>query len=149
MDIALGVVLALAIGLFGTLTGMDRERAFYPTVMCVIALYYALFAAISGSMQVLAHESPAILFFLALSVAGFRHSLWWTVAALALHGVFDLNHARWIHDPGVPAFWPGFCLSYDIVAAGYLAWLVRSGRVRVRPGTEGNGLARGDAGPRA
>jgi hypothetical protein len=31
-----------------------------------------------------------------------------------------------IQNPGVPAWWPGFCLTYDIAAAGYLAWILRS-----------------------
>ncbi|HTO73832.1 MAG TPA: hypothetical protein VMJ30_08430 [Gemmatimonadales bacterium] len=38
--------------------------------------------------------------------------------------------SRIIENPGVPAYWPAICGSYDLVAAGYLAWLIRSGRVR-------------------
>ena len=35
-----------------------------------------------------------------------------------------------IANPGVPTWWPGFCLAYDVIAAGYLSWLLKSGRVR-------------------
>ena len=32
----------------------------------------------------------------------------------------------------MPAWWPGFCLTYDVAAAGYLAWILRS-RLPARP----------------
>ena len=35
-----------------------------------------------------------------------------------------------ISNPGVPDWWPEFCLAYDVTAAVYLAWLITSGRVR-------------------
>jgi hypothetical protein len=98
--------------------------------MMVIASYYALFAVMGGSAHALAAESIAILAFLSLSVAGFRTSLWLVVAALAAHGLFDFIHSHLIVNPGVPAWWPPFCLSYDLVAAAYLAWLLSRSRVR-------------------
>ena len=130
MSLLIGVILALAVGLMGTVVGLDRDRAFYPTVMIVIAAYYALFALMGATAPVLVLEVLAGAVFLAAAVTGFRWSLWLVVAALAAHGVFDLVHHHLIADPGVPEFWPGFCLAYDVVAAGYLAWLIRSGRVR-------------------
>ena len=66
MALWVGAILALVVGLTTTGVGMDRDRAFYPTVM----------------------------------------------------------------NPGVPMWWPEFCATYDVVAAAYLAWLLRSGRVR-------------------
>jgi hypothetical protein len=52
------------------------------------------------------------------------------VVALAAHGIFDLAHAAFISNPGVPHWWPEFCLTYDVTAAVYLAWLLKSGRIR-------------------
>jgi len=98
--------------------------------MIVIASYYALFAVMGGSGRALAIESIVIGAFLGASIAGFRTSLWVVVAALAIHGVFDFIHGRLIVNPGVPAWWPPFCLSYDVVAAAYLAWLLSRSRVR-------------------
>jgi hypothetical protein len=37
--------------------GFDRDRALYPTVLIVIASYYVLFAAMSGSVQTVLLES--------------------------------------------------------------------------------------------
>ena len=130
MALLIGMLLALAIGIFGTITRLDRDRAFYPTVMIVIALLYSLFAVIGESERALVIEALVGLGFIAVTVAGFRISLWLVVAALAAHGVFDFFRGEAIHNPGVPIWWPSFCLSYDVVAAAYLAWLIKSGRIR-------------------
>lgn len=50
------------------------------------------------------------------------------------HGVFDLAHGFIVSNPGVPVFWQPFCLAYDVVAAGYLAWLLATGRTRASRG---------------
>lgn len=130
MELLVGAVLALSVGLSATFLGLDRDRAFYPTVMIVIASYYALFAVMGGSIHALAVESIVIVAFLGASIAGFRTSLWLVVAALAAHGLFDFIHGQIIANPGVPPWWPPFCLSYDVVAAAYLAWLLSRSRVR-------------------
>ena len=110
--------------------GLDRDRALYPTVTIVIASYYALFAVIGGSTQVLLVESLIASVFIAAAIWGFRSSLWIVVVALAAHGLFDLVHGRVIDNPGMPDWWPQFCLTYDIAAAAYLAWLVKRQRPR-------------------
>jgi hypothetical protein len=130
VEFLIGAVLALSVGLSATFIGADRDRAFYPTAMAVIASYYALFAVMGGSIQVLIVESIVIAAFLGASIAGFKRSLWPVVAALAAHGVFDLFHGHLIANPGVPGWWPHFCLAYDVVAAVYLAWLLARSRVR-------------------
>jgi len=40
--------------------------------------------------------------------------------------VFDLFHHLFIENPGVPVWWPGFCLGFDILASGVLAALLMS-----------------------
>lgn len=129
MPLLVGLVLALAVGAFGTVVGLDRDRAFYPTVTIVIAFLYALFAVMGASTDALFLESLVGIAFLAAAVAGFKGSLWIVVVALAAHGVFDLVHGAVIHNPGVPAWWPEFCLTYDVTASAYLAWLLKSGRL--------------------
>ena len=131
MEYLVGVVLALLIGIGATCVGLDRDRAFYPSVMAVIASYYALFAVMGGSNQALMFELIAIVAFLGASIAGFKRSLWLVVAALAAHGVFDLVHGQFIENPGVPPWWPHFCLAFDVVAAAYLAWLLSRSKVHL------------------
>jgi hypothetical protein len=110
--------------------GLDRDRAFYPTVTMVIASLYALFAVMGASTHALLLESLVGSVFLAVAVWGFRSSLWMVVVALAAHGILDLGHDRVISNPGVPLWWPAFCLAYDLTAAAYLAWLLKTGRIR-------------------
>ena len=58
---AIGIVLSAVVAVFARIVGLDRDRAFYPTVMIVVASYYVLFAAISGSVQTMAIESVELL----------------------------------------------------------------------------------------
>jgi hypothetical protein len=129
----IGAMLALAVSGSSTAVGLDRDRAFYPTVLIVIASYYALFAVMGESTHALVVEAVVAAVFLVVAIAGFRYSLWLVVAALAAHGVFDLFHGQVIANPGVPAWWPAFCLAYDGVAAAYLASLLLRRVVGVRP----------------
>jgi hypothetical protein len=119
-----GVVLALMVSGLATLIGLDRDRAFYPTLLLVIASYYVLFAVMGGSGHALVVEILVMTGFLLVAVFGFKKSLWLVVAALAAHGVFDFFHGHVVANPGVPAWWPAFCLTYDVTAAAFLAWLL-------------------------
>ena len=134
MALLIGVLLALSVGLLTSRVGMDRDRALYPAVTMVVAAYYVLFAVMGASTQVLVEELLVSALFVAAAVAGFRRSLWLVVIALAGHGVFDLAHAALISNPGVPDWWPDFCLAYDVTAAAYLAVLLQRGNIRAAAG---------------
>ena len=136
MEYIVGVTLAILVSVGATAVGFDRDRATYPVVVVVIALLYALFAVMGGLHEALLWESLPIVLFVLAAVLGFRRSLWWAVFALAAHGVFDFFHAGLIDNPGVPTWWPMFCSSYDLVAAAYLAWLLRSGRLAACPAVD-------------
>jgi hypothetical protein len=129
MEYVVGVALAMGICVSATIIGFDRSRAFYPTLTIVIASYYGLFAVMGGSIPALMLESIVIAGFVLVSVLSFRVTLWLAVGALTAHGVFDLFHGYLIADPGVPLWWPGFCLTYDLVTAAYLARLLTIRRV--------------------
>ena len=125
MPFVIGIVLSVGVALFARYVGFDRDRAFYPTVMIVIASYYVLFAAMSGSVQTVVIESVVMTLFAAAAVAGFKSSAWIVVGALAGHGVFDALHGKVIENSGVPVWWPAWCLAYDLGAAACLAWLIK------------------------
>ena len=119
----IGVVLSVGVAVFARRVGLDRDRAFYPTVLIVVGSYYVLFAAMSGSVQTMALECLGMTAFTIAAVAGFKWNVWIVVAGLAGHGVFDGFHGHILENSGVPAWWPAFCASYDLGAAGVLAWL--------------------------
>lgn len=130
MPILIGALLALAVAAFGTWMGMDRERSFYTVIMMVIAALYMLFALIGHSTHAFVMDALIGTVFFITAAIGFKRSLWMVVAALAGHGVMDLFHGALVANPGVPVWWPGFCMAYDVVAAAYLAGLVLKGRIR-------------------
>jgi hypothetical protein len=129
MGYFVGTGLALGVSLFATVVGFDRDRAFYPTLMIVIASYYALFAVMGAGPAALVSESVAMGVFVLVSILGFRWNLWVLVGGLCAHGLFDMVHFRLIENPGVPVWWPAFCLTYDVTAGVYLAW--RLGRAKI------------------
>ncbi|MBK6488447.1 MAG: hypothetical protein IPF98_16705 [Gemmatimonadetes bacterium] len=132
MAILIGIGAALAVGVFGTITGLDRERAFYPTILVVIASYYILFAVMAGSLTALGPELVIFALFTAVAAWGFRRDLRLVIVGLVAHAVMDFFHGGIVSNPGVPSWWPAWCAAYDATAPVYLAVLVWRGRVALR-----------------
>jgi hypothetical protein len=124
MEYLIGIVLAFAVCIFALLTGFDRGRVFYSTMVMVVAQYYILFAVMGASRSMLLAECAGATAFIVLAIIGFKKSLWIIAAALAGHGIYDFFHHMLILDPGVPVWWPGFCMSFDVLAGGFLAILI-------------------------
>ncbi len=129
-----GLAIAIGVAVFARTVGLDRDRAFYPTVMIVIASYYVLFAVISGSVETVIIEALVMAVFAAAAVVGFKSSAWIVAAALAAHGLFDGVHGYMIVNAGMPAWWPAWCGAYDVAAAAGLAYLLQRAPVAVRHG---------------
>ena len=128
MPYIIGIVLALAVSTFATAIRFDRDRAFYPTLLIVFGSYYVLFAILGGSVRAIVMESLITGVFAVAAAIGFRRNLWLVAAGLVAHGAMDLLHGHLVTNPGVPAWWPAWCMSYDVVAGAYLAWrLARAG----------------------
>jgi len=132
MEYVVGVVLGVGVCGLGTVAGFERDRAFYPVMMIVIASYYALFAVLGGDGNALIAEVGIAIGFVCLAVIGFRTSLWVVAAAILGHAGLDLVHGHVVTNAGVPAWWPMFCASIDAFAAFYLAWRLLSRRIDER-----------------
>ncbi|WP_109487139.1 hypothetical protein [Occallatibacter savannae] len=131
MPYLIGIGIAITVCLFAALTKFDRDRVFYPTVVLVVAHYYILFAVMGATLHVVLAESIAAAAFIVLAVVGFKTSQWITAAALAGHGLYDWFHHLIIQDPGVPVWWPAFCMSFDILAGAIFAMLLLQRRSAV------------------
>ncbi len=131
MSFLIGAALALTIGRLSTWVGFDRDKSFYPTVLLVVASYYVLFGVMGGSFAALLTEFVMLVPFLLAAVLGFKKTPWLVVLGLAGHGILDAFHPHLVSDPGVPVWWPEFCASYDVAAAGYLATLLLAAQRRL------------------
>jgi hypothetical protein len=120
MEYLIGLTLSLAVAGFAVAVGFDRERAFYPTVLIVIASYYVLFAAMGATNHAVILEIIVASIFLLLAVVGYKKNFWVITLAIVGHGIFDLAHPFLFQNPGVPSFWPGFCSTFDVVFGGLL-----------------------------
>lgn len=129
MEIGMGLALALGSCGLGVVAGLERDRAFYPVMLIVIASYYDLFAVIGGDGRVLGVEVGISLCFAALAVLGFRMNLWLTVTGLFGHAALDFFHGHVVTNAGLPSWWPMFCATFDAVAGLYLAWCLVSKRI--------------------
>jgi hypothetical protein len=121
MEYLVGFLLALATVVFAAVIGFDRERSFYSTVLFVIATYYVLFAVMGASRRTLMIEIVIAIGFILFGVLGFKGNLWLVAAALVGHGIFDFIRPSFIANPGVPHWWPGFCMAFDVIFGGWLA----------------------------
>lgn len=124
MEYVAGLLFSLAVAGAANVIGFDRDRSFYPTVLIVIALVYVLFAATGESRQAVLIETLVAGGFLLVAVAGFKTSLWFVAAAIVAHGLFDFLHQRVVDNPAVPAWWPGFCATVDLVLGFALGMLL-------------------------
>ncbi len=90
VEYIIGIVLALVISFSAKLADFDRDGAFYPMLLAVIAALYVLFAAVSGSVHALIVESLVMTVFLSLALIGFKLNLcgslraWLGMASLIL-----------------------------------------------------------------
>jgi hypothetical protein len=121
MEYVIGLFLSFAVAGLAIIIGLDREPAFYPTVLIVIASYYVLFAVMAASGRALVIEIVVASGFLLFAIIGYKRNLWLVALALVGHGVFDMVHHLLIENPGVPRWWPGFCLVFDVILGGLLA----------------------------
>jgi hypothetical protein len=97
MEYLIGLALSLAVAGAAAAIGFDRERAFYPTLLIVIASYYVLFAVMgaSGRLVIEIVVASAFLLFAVLvqkkSLVSRRcHSRAWTL---------DFVHRTLIENP--------------------------------------------------
>jgi len=120
MEYLVGVLLSLGTIVLAAVIGFARERSFYSTVLIVVATYYILFAAMGASGRTLVIEIVIASGFILFAVLGFKGNLWLVAAALMGHGIFDFIRPSFIANPGVPHWWPGFCMAFDVIFGGWL-----------------------------
>lgn len=130
IPILVGVLLAIGVAALAKFTRFDQDRSFYSTVLVIIASYYVLFAVLDGSGHALVWELVIAVAFSTVAIIGALFLPTLVGIGIVAHGLFDLVHDGLIENPGVPAWWPGFCGSIDIVLG---LWVIMLTRSRVPP----------------
>jgi hypothetical protein len=130
IPILVGVLLAIGVAALAKFTRFDQDRSFYSTVLVIIASYYVLFAVLDGSGHALVWELVIAVAFSTVAIIGALVLPTLVGIGIVAHGLFDLVHDGLIENPGVPAWWPGFCGSIDIVLG---LWVIMLTRSRVPP----------------
>ena len=126
MPIVIGLLLAVAVAAYAKFTRFDQDRSFYSTVLVIVASYYVLFAVMGDSTHALVQETIAGLIFSVAAVFGAVRLPVLLGIGLVAHGLFDLIHHAIIPNPGVPSWWPAFCMSFDVVLGLWVIGLYRS-----------------------
>jgi hypothetical protein len=121
--LSFGVACAVVIAASGRITGFDKERGFYPTVLIVIASYYLLFAVMAN--DAIALETLGLVAFTVFAVFAAFKAYWLVGLGIVLHGLFDFLHPHVINNPGVPSWWAPFCAGVDVVLG---LWVIYLGR---------------------
>ncbi len=121
-----GALIAVAVAALGRVTRFDQDRSFYSTILVIIASYYILFAILGDSTNALVGETAIATIFSVVAVFGALRFPLLVGIGIAGHGVFDLVHHVVIENPGVPPWWPAFCMSVDIILGLWVIGLSRS-----------------------
>ena len=124
-----GALIAVAVAALGRVTHFDRDRSFYSTILVIIASYYILFAILGDSPTALVGETAIATIFWVVAVFGALRFPLLVGIGIAGHGVFDLVHHGIIQNPGLPPWWPAFCMSVDILLGLWVIGLLRSRRI--------------------
>ena len=115
-----GVGLALATWVFGRFTQFERDRSFYPTIICCIAAFYVLFSIQQGTAIEREIIIASIFAIIAISFS-FKFGVL-IPPLLATHGLYDIAHHTLWTNPVAPEWWVPFCAGYDLILA-LLIWL--------------------------
>ena len=93
-----------------------------------------LFAVLDGSGHALVWELIIAIVFSTIAIIGAHVSPMLVGIGINAHGLFDLVHDVFIENSGVPAWWPSFCASIDVLLG---LWVVILTRSRLRKGKMG------------
>ena len=128
-SIAVWLLLGLLLGglLLAYARGQGRriEKRVLLRGLIVVALIYLLFALITGNLEWIAIELLGIPVYGIFCWLALRHSLYWLAAGWALHPLWDaLLHLRGAGSFIVPEWYAVSCISFDLLVASYIMWMV-------------------------
>jgi uncharacterized protein DUF6010 len=130
LQISLGIVFGAALVLIARSRGPRGESTVLASGLVATALLYVAFAVLGGaSLRWSALEFMGVLAFGTLAWLGVRRSPPWLALGWATHVGWDVGlHLGAGAPPFVPAFFPTFCIGFDLVVAAYVLSRVHARR---------------------
>ena len=132
LPIMIGAVLGALLAVFAR-TRQAAEVRVLSLGLFVTALIYVGLALVGENRQWLMTELLGVALFGGLAWLGFRMSPWWLVAGWVGHVGWDVGLHLDRAQPLVGAWYPLFCIGFDLVVAGFL---INAGLGPARPRRE-------------
>jgi hypothetical protein len=133
--LTIGIFIAVIVVLRFRTKSLESTKWAYPMLLATFPIYYWVFAVYASDYTALLHELMASVAFLAIAYIAYRFRSFATLLLLAIgylaHAAYDFYHDALFFNAGVPAWWPEFCGSVDVLIGGYVAYLAFSLRRRV------------------
>ena len=85
-----------------------------------------LFAVLGGSGHALVWELVIAIAFSTVAILGALFLPALVGGGILAHGLFDLVHNLLIENSGVPAWWPSFCASVDVLLGLWVMMITHS-----------------------
>lgn len=99
----------------------------YSIGLLTLPSLYASFALMAGEQALgvkeIVYGVPFLAVGLLFAFVSIRKSAMVVGAFWIVHALYDLTHDWFFVNPGVPAWYPVFCFSVDVVVGTYLLWL--------------------------
>ena len=98
------------------------QRKLMAVWLVVAALIYPALATLRGAYDWLPYEFVGVALYGSLAWIGWRYSLIVLAAGWVLHALWDcLTHGAFM-----PAWYPMWCLGFDLLLAGFIVWQWKS-----------------------
>ncbi len=124
----IGGMIAAAILVF---VAHKKDISFWRLALIIAALIYVGFALVGKQWDWLPIEFGGVLLYSFLVFLSFRFSILFLSLGWSLHVVWDLGLHFGGHPGYVPEWYPGACLGFDLMIAGYLfCCFLKKGKVQ-------------------
>lgn len=124
-DLMRGAVLAVLTISVSLLLPGDLVIPFFAFLLVFAAAVYVGFAEADPTENEKGIQWGVALAFVAIALLGLRTSPWVIASGWVLHSGWDLLHHRDVLKTRTAEWYPGACLAYDLIIAGFIGlWTV-------------------------
>lgn len=108
------------------LSSYFTAKLFASTILVAIAFIYVGFALKQNPVSSIILEVVVALIFYFLALIGYTKNNLLISYGIILHGVWDIfHHKGLLIQTNIPAYWPSFCLTVDIIDGLYFLFVFK------------------------